>query len=279
MASMDCQHCGYAFHETLERCPHCARPGLYANVIAVEKREEQDELYRRYDAALKDATNRGCAAEVDRLERLVSASDAVIARPLGEMQRLATADNEVYSTFYGLLDAGVRLPKDDDWDVLRRLADESLFPGYREKVRFAALSVDGGGLAGYGDFFMILKSDKIAHRSSVLEENSAIFLKRVGYDVARCRGFRATWNDRGKLAVAKLAPQVATTTTDTELAALVMRSGSTSADDVFIEVHIWGPATIRSVSRVVATRAGRQARRYNRTILAALRVKLTKFGV
>ena len=86
-----------------------------------------------------------------KFESAVSKARPVICRPLLEMQRLATSDNEIYATYYQLLAAGVRLPKGDKWDVLRAVADDALFPGYKDVLRFGALSLDGFGCLGYGE--------------------------------------------------------------------------------------------------------------------------------
>ena len=54
---------------------------------------------------------------------------------------------------------------------MRVFADDALFPGYKEQIRFAALSLDGKGLSSYGECTLILRDHMIAHRASVLEGN------------------------------------------------------------------------------------------------------------
>jgi hypothetical protein len=138
-----CDHCGHSYHFSHHLCPHCARPANYPNVFAAADSDEAAALKRRYEEAKRVAQARGAKvlSAVESFEAEVLGARAVIARPLGELQRLSTSDNEIYATFYGLLSAGVRIPTGEKWDTLRRVADEALFPNYKEQIRFAALSL------------------------------------------------------------------------------------------------------------------------------------------
>lgn len=160
-----------------ERCPHCGRPSLYPNVYAGEADDEVKALNGRYEEAKRGAAARSAVAAVENFEKAVAGARAVIARSDAEMQRLITSDQQLYATYYQLIDSGIRLPDGGKWDVLRSVADDALFTGFREQIRFAALSLDGTGLANYGDCFMALRRDMIAHRSSLLEENSVLFIE------------------------------------------------------------------------------------------------------
>jgi hypothetical protein len=98
-------------------------------------------LDRRYQAALKDASARGAEAVFLDFEAAARTSKAVIARPVRDIERLASSDHELYPTYYGLTLAEVRLRFGDKWDRLRGIADEVLFSGYQEHIRFAALTL------------------------------------------------------------------------------------------------------------------------------------------
>ena len=147
MTSTACGYCGHEVPLSWNHCPHCARPGLFPNVRAAQIPAEQQALERRYQAALRDASSRGADAEVVKFEAAVARSKAVRALQLRELDRLASSDKELFPTFYGLLSAEVRLPHGNQWDLLRRVADEALFPGYKEEIRFAALWLEGAGLS------------------------------------------------------------------------------------------------------------------------------------
>src|SRR4051812_36605206 len=115
MSSDACQDCGYPVPIDWERCPHCARPGLFSNVRMAQNAAEVAALDARYQAAMEDAAERGCADQVDRFEKRTAESKAVVNRSVLEACRLASSDRELQATFYELLEAEVRLPAGDKW--------------------------------------------------------------------------------------------------------------------------------------------------------------------
>lgn len=275
-----CPECGNTFIISEERCPHCGRPALYPNVYAAGADDEVKALNERYEKAKRDAGARSAGAAVGNFEKAVAGGRAVIARPDAEMQRLVTSDHQLYATYYQLIDSGIRLPDGEKWDVLRSVADDALFAGFKEQIRFAALSLDGMGLANYGDCFMVLRTDMIAHRASLLEENSVLFMEHHDVKMKDAhklpRGYRAAWEDRAKLCVAKLAANIDASTPPGAYSALLLRQGSTSEDDDFVEVHIWGPMTIRTVEEVIPNP---RLKRPPRAVNKANKERLRKFGV
>lgn len=263
-----CGHCGHGFHISQQLCPHCARPALYGNVFAAQDSGEVAALRQRYEAAKQAAQSRGAETlrAVERFEAEVANTRAVIARSHGEVQRLSTSDNEIYASYYGLIAAGVRLPSGNKWDSLRPVADPALFPYYEDKIRFAALTLDNQGLQGFGECFMVLRTEMIEHRASVYEENSLLFFSkhfRPGLDdePRLPRGYRATWGERAKLCVAKLADRIDAATPPGAYSGILLRPGSTSEDDDFVEVHVWGPMTIRTVEQIIPNKPTRHTAR------------------
>ena len=235
---------------------------------------------KRYRESVQSAVSRGCEEVAKDFESALSESEAVIARSLLEADRLASSDKQLYATYYQLIEAGVRLPSGEKWDNLRGVADEALFPGYKKHVRFAALSLDGMGLSSYGECFLVLRDDMIAHRASVFEENSIMFMERHNIPISQTHklpaGYRATWAERAKLCVSKLADKLGPNTSKGVFPRILLKEGGTSGDDSFVEVHIWGPMTCRTVKRVTVNQPKRRA---DRVILRALSEKLAKAGV
>lgn len=275
-----CAHCKNEMPRSARICPHCGRPGLYPNVRAAEDPDEIAALERRYIAALSDATARGADATLRDFEDTIKQSRAVLARTANELQRLATSDEQIYATYYDLLKAGVISHAGDRWALLRAIADEAMFPGYKEEMRFAALSLDTRGLSSYGECFIVLRTDMIAHRATTFEENSTLFMKHHGILMDEAdnlpRGYRATWDERGRLCIAKLFQKFDAHTPKDEYSGVLLRQGATTADDEFVEVHVWGPVTARTFEQVsVKTRS----RRAHRVIISALRERLGKLSV
>ncbi len=275
-----CAECHNEISRSASICPHCGRPGLYPNVRAAEDPEEIAALEDRYRAAIVEASGRGAGDGLREFEAVVGESKAVLARSANELQRLATSDKQIYATYYALLHAGVLAYEDDRWSLLRALADTAMFPGYKENIRFAALTLTEEGLANYGKCFIILRTEMIAHRASAFEENSTLFMEHHDIRLSRAddlpRGYRATWPERSKLAVAKLSRRVDAGTGADEYSSLLLRSGATTGDDEFIEVHVWGPMTARTFEQVTVKTPTKRA---ERAILSALHEKLGKVSV
>lgn len=232
---------------------------------------------------MADLTARGARKAGEALEEaMCRRSQAVLARPMAELDRLASSERNGYVSFYELVDAGLRIPEDSGWDVWRKSADTLFFPHYERHVRFASLTLDGCGLPHYGDGFVVLRDDMIAHRTTVFDENSAAFVRREKLDPdtfpAKVRGRRATWSDRGRLAVAKHYRELTgtTATDDASLAAIVQRPGHAQGDDdVFLEAHLYGGFTVCSLARVVVKRS----RVRSKALRRALDEKLAKHNV
>jgi hypothetical protein len=228
---------------------------------------------------MEDAKTRGAERSVQDFESALSSSHAVIARPAREMLRLATSDNEIYGTFYNLIGAGLRLPEGGKWDVLRGVVDSALFPNYKEQIRFAALSLNGEGLSNYGEYSIVLRSDMISHRASVFEENSILYMEHHNIKISDAHrlpeGYRASWDRRAQLGVAKIAGRIDATTQPAEYSTLLLSQGATSEEDEFVEVHIWGPLTVRTIEQVTLT----HPKSVPRATIKTIRTKLDKAKV
>jgi hypothetical protein len=223
---------------------------------------------------------RGAEAKFREFEAAVGSSVAVVTRSLDDTWRLVNSDNEGYVPYRQPLDAGVRFPRESKWDALREVADAALFGPYREHVRFAALSLDGKALANYGAVAWVLRESMIADRTSVFEENSVLFMKHHKIRMEQAhklpRGYRATWAQRSKLCVAKLGHRILATTPADEFSGILLHTGARTEDDEFVEVHIGGSLTIRTLDRVILMEGNRRERK---TIAKALEAKLGAFGV
>jgi len=268
-----CPSCGNDVPLVRELCPHCGHQGPPPNVKAATDAREQQALDRRYQAAVQEAEARGAGKALETFETSLQGSKAVMARSFRELDRLASSDKELITTYYNLVRSDIRLPHGNDWDQLRAVADETLFAGYKEQIRFAALSLDGAGLPHYGEASFVFREGMIAHRASVYEENSALFAKKHAYQPPP--GHRASWAERAKLAVAKLAGGIDAAMTAEQLAGLLLGAGGTPEEDHFVEVHIFGPLSIRTVERVLLT----GPRKGQRSARKAVRDRLKAAGL
>ena len=271
MTNVECADCRFVMPQDWAVCPHCARPSRFPNVHMADEMEERNALDGRYQRAIQDATLQGSQAAIKRFEAAVLGSSAIITRSFEEVHRLATSDRQLYATYYQLTQT--RIPEGSEWDVRRSNTDTALF-GDRVKpeIRFAALSLDGEGLTNYGNCSIILKESMIAHCASVFHENSVLFMKKQNINIWDAThlpcGFRATWRDRHRICVAKIASRLRSTTQDADFPRFLLRPGALETDE-FVEVHIFGSMTVRTFERVVVRQKNRQPKKSQLQALAA----------
>lgn len=276
-----CEHCHFNVPPTVLLCPHCVWNGKYPNVREVERAPEPEAFRARYDAALEAMKVARTLPVGQRFEDAVARSQAVIARRLYEIERIATSDKEGYVTFYKLVAGGLRIPDGGEWDTLRGIADSFFFPNYREDVRFASLTLDGTGLPHYGDGFMVMRDDMIAHRTTVFEANSAVVARDEDFSAKtfrdKLRGRRVAWAQRGRLALVKHHGELSSRTKDKDFPGIIQKAGPPREPDKdrFLEAHIYGSMTARTLERVVIQR--KKVR--SPSLLRVLREQLTKVGV
>lgn len=137
--NIKCQTCQELFSGSQTCCPHCGLPSLFPNVTAASQSNERDQLDRRYRQACDNLTATNCDAVREELEKKIRTdAKAVISTNFNELERLAQADTNVFSTYYKRVQAGLQIPKGGKWDVLRGVAEHALFPGYKDHIRFGA---------------------------------------------------------------------------------------------------------------------------------------------
>lgn len=114
----------------------------------------------------------------------------------------------------------------------------------------------------------------------MLENNSVLFMERHRVNVKRNpdvpRGFKATWGDREKLCVAKLARSIDSTTNPDQYSGLLLKQGASSEQNEFVEVHIFGPMTVLTIGSVKVTEPTIRGRA---TVVRAVKSKLAKYGI
>ena len=279
----NCSCCKNDFPLSKPQCPHCGQPSHFPNVdLALE---EQSFLQKRYDKAKKEAQSKGVIANVDDFEKKLSTSRAVINRSISELLRLIGSEFEGYATYYQLASSSVRIQSGEIWDSRRQAADAIFFTNFQHEIRFATLSLDSIGLSNYGECSWIFRDDMISHRASLFEENTTLYYLNNSVKDANDipKGFRSVWSDRAKLGTAKLAASIDTTTDPAEYSNILLRQGATSAEDEFIEVHIYGSMTIRTIEEVsfnaIPDTLSEMDKNLRKIQIESVKEKLRKYGV
>jgi hypothetical protein len=258
-----CVKCDAEINFWEDKCPVCGTFHSFPNVRKAE--QEAPELSRLYDTAIKTSIIRTTDRKVAILKSSTEAGKIVVNTPLDFIYELIKDAKTNYVGYFRQVDAAVRKAAIEQHHIDRSVADNILFPNYLEHMVYAALSNSGVGLSNYGFVAVFLKDAVAPLKVSLLIENSYRFLKKH-YKFSRPlpTGCRATWNDRGKLAVIKHGAEISPTTSDDAIKSLILRPGPTLEDDDFIEVHIYDGFDKRAVERVVLNRPFTNPRDQNR---------------
>ena len=251
-AELLCDRCQFDIPLDRTSCPHCGGATICPNVRLADTAEEKAALDRRYRDALHLTSNR--ANVVQQFEDATSKSRAVMGATIKKLLELATGLYEVYATYYDLLDLRFLRLADagqPDWSKRRSQAEIELLGSKKhiDQLHYAALSIDGHSLPTYGECTIWLSDKMIAHRATVFEGNSALFIHRKILDFPP--GWRATWAERAKLCVAKLANRITPSTQSHDFPEILLKPGSNGLDDEFVEVHVFGEMTIRTFEKVL----------------------------
>lgn len=247
-----CPNCGREIPLDDRICDYCAADAKPPNVRFAERPGEVRALAALDAAASGLAASAGREAERSRLAELVRASKLVINRKLRSLALWVESDDELYVNFYKLKQRGVRMTN-DVYNRQRLSAENTISPTFADQLTIGALTVDDRGMDYYGGYSVLIREEAIRLRATVFWENPFEFNKRMkivsGEDPPE--GYRAVWEERHRLANAKLATQLPDGADDDVLANLVMGPDRSVESCDFIEVHIHGDIHADCIERVV----------------------------
>lgn len=233
-----CSNCGHSFTEADDRCIKCGADVGFPNVRAAAA--EASALDKRYQTAIDLARKQGTHDPLKDFEAHMQRTFAVINVKLGFLYSFVSDNKMLYANYHRAVSSQARKTAEPENDRHRTGVDSRIFGSYSDRIIHAALSLDGRG-PSYGTYSMRLEDIAIKNRASLLEENSYNFVERQNLKKGRIPpGYRAIWQERHKLAVAKLAASVSSTTIEKEYPYLLLPASSGRSTDEYIEVHIFG---------------------------------------
>ncbi|WP_294056845.1 hypothetical protein [Sphingomonas sp.] len=185
----------------------------------------------------------------------VTGSKAVVSRTQGDLDDMLKGDGKLMQAYFPAVRAGLRVPQNNEFDPNRDANDSRINPHFYDKLHFGALTLDGQGVPHYGPFAITLRTEMISNRATLFEENPVKFNEDhpPGRNKPVPYGYRSVWDERNKLAMAKLQPKIDPETADSEFADLLLEK--TDAPDGFsdfIEVHIYGDVHPRAFEHIMA---------------------------
>lgn len=271
--------CGQPIASNITSCLACGMPVGFPNVRFAERSSERDALNGRLKAASESAAARGAFETLQDFGRAVQHSLTVISRHQGDLQAMLQGEGGLMQAYHPAVRAGLRVPANNAFDPARETFDSAINPTFFQDLHFGALSLDGKGVPYYGDYAITLREDYTANRTTVFEENPASFrTKHPEVMLGELPlGYRAVWEERDLLAMAKLQPKIESGTPPEAFPTLLMeQQPKADGGSDFIECHVFGqivPRTFKHVRAMVADEV------VDRGIWARMAVKLDHFGV
>lgn len=250
-----CNHCGARISDAANICFTCGEPLGAPNVRSANTDHEKRALESRYTQAETDATINGTQDRLKSFSLRVNSACAVINVDIGFLHTFITNDKTLYTSYSLGIKGQLRKPAQADDDRKRQSVEGMLFGSYGEHIRYAALSLDGAGVRSYGNYAARLREVAVNKRASLLEDNSYVFVEKHEMTAGKQipAGYRSTWEEREKLAVAKLAHRLTSASPETEYPGILLFSEGDHKTDDFIEVHIYGPLNAQSIESVMGS--------------------------
>jgi hypothetical protein len=228
----------------LERCPACGYNNGLPNLRHCAR--EQAALEARYQAALAACKARAVEAiALDFTKTVEQQACAVINADAKFLEAFVDNDRNLYSGYSLQLKGQQRLAAPENHHAERIAVEAQVFGAYGEHIRYAALSLNQLGLHSYGSCTIVINELLCSHLASLTEENTFQLVEHHGKTIAP--GYRASWAERQKLALAKLADRIDSGITPDQYPGLLMFCEGKRETDQFIEVHLFGPFTAQAI--------------------------------
>jgi len=174
--------------------------------------------------------------------------------PAAVAKLLVTDPRNTYANLETLTGSGVRRAPAPEHDRHRRAVAALLFGIFGERICYGALSLNEHGLPTYGEIHCRLRDIAVQDRATFLETNSYRFVreKDIKPGARIPPGFRAAWDNRGQLALAKLVGSLQRKQTAADWQAILIKPDARDrSNDEFIEAHIYESFDINAVEEMV----------------------------
>lgn len=276
--AVKCSNCSEEVPDHLQSCTACGTDNGFPNVRLASSDKEVKQLAARVVDAYVSARAGKFEPILNDFGSAVKSSKTVLSRSIATLHNLVGSTENIYVSFATEVAAGVRRPRDNEFDRVRQQYESALFPYFHEKILFACLTLDGRGMSGYGAYYLLLKDVMVAQRSTVFEENPHTFVEKHNILLNKPipPGYRATWDNRHSLAQAKLYPEINKDTKVVDFPAILAKDNKGTGNSDFIEVHIFGSINLKALESVTGTVPRLKE---DRTIWKSIKRKLATQGI
>ncbi len=251
--TMVCQNrfCCAPLAPHLRDCVACGTEAGCPNIRAADSPDEVTALQLRYQRELSIAEQEGYLDQHNLFLSALDQSRAVIGMPISRLQPMVADPHALLSTYALQLEGQSRVPVDNRFDRQRSSVESAFFPDYYKHIRFAALSLKDVGHVAYGKCSVALKDGSIQARASVFDSPLFAFAQRhnVGLGTEIPAGYRASWDQRSRLAAIKFSRRIVGMTTIDEMQGLLLPTSDDTLSDC-VEVHVFGSISLHSIEKI-----------------------------
>lgn len=253
---IDCprQKCPGSVSWDSSRCSICLTSVAPPNVRWAEA--ERAILDQRYAQAQLELAEKGAEGVGQTFETAAGQSKAIFSTTLDYALGLLD-ERRLHQNYHQGVQGGARIAASPYDDAMRLMVDSLIFGSAGRNITMAALSLTKQGLPSYGTVAIEFHDEVCAARASLLSENSFDFAKRYpGGPAMLPLGHRATWDDRGRLALIRAAGTLTSATDPSDFPDVLMQPGPDRAQDRFMEVHIYETWKIDAVAGMSIRKSG-----------------------
>jgi hypothetical protein len=238
-----CPVCNHAQSQiNLTNCENCKHDLGAPNVNVVSTDDELTALQNRYNNARDYCVKNGTEDALNKFEDFFNRNVKAVKNLPFEILTAWLGNSGDLKSYHRAVEEGIRPIANLFNDRKRNVIDSYLYGTPGRDINFAALTLNDKGLDSYGTCRIILNDDSIKLRSSTLEENSYNFVKTHNINLETLdipAGYRSSWNNKIKLAVAKIYKNLALGSEEKDFSNSVLLSTGNQDKDEFIEVHIY----------------------------------------
>lgn len=249
-----CPDCNKAQSQiNLTNCENCGHDLGAPNVNIVSTEDEMKALQKRYDDAIEYCGKTGTQSVLKSFEDSFNSNARAIINVNLQTLNSWIVKSGAYQSYHRAVEEGQRTIANLNNDRKRTIIDSFLYGTYGRDISYATITLNNEGLESYGNCRVILNEDSIKLRSSMLEENSFTFVAthKINLETPDMPvGYRSTWPDKLKIAVAKLHKRLSPANVEKDFTAMVLTNSGNRDYDDFIEVHIYKNLTTFAISSI-----------------------------
>lgn len=227
-------------------CEYCGQDLGAPNVNTVSTETELTALQRRYEDATEFAITYDTADQLKNFENFFDSNvNGIINLSLPVLEALIIHTG-AYKTYQRAVEDKLRTIAIPSIDQKRTVIDSVIYGTHGKDMIYAALSLNRQGLTSYGNCGVILDEKAIKSRATTLEENSYTFIKTHNLNLEKLEippGYRSNWQNKLKLAVAKLHKKIDQDSSEKDFCEMVLFSDGKRDSEDFIEVHVYKEIT------------------------------------